>query len=107
MMQCISRARVRRPATRLGALAVVLVCAGAAALAYAAPPTMLLDASSIGNGSAVTAANSCSRLFATIGEPVAGFSSGGAFALGTGFQTIAAAGPSDTLFFDGFEGCKP
>jgi hypothetical protein len=84
-------------------LAIGCVCAAASGSAQ----TYVIDVSAISNGSAGNIGNSCSRLGATFGEPAPGFSSGGGFDLSAGFQSIVAAGPGDTLFFDGFEGCKP
>jgi hypothetical protein len=73
----------------------------------AAADIFTLDASVIDAGSLLTIGNSCSRLRASIGQPAPGYSQGGTFSLVSGFQAIASASNADTLFFDGFEGCKP
>jgi len=69
--------------------------------------TFAVDAYVIDSGSAVAIGNNCSRLQASVGLPAPGYSQGGAFSLVSGFQAIASASNADTLFFDGFEGCKP
>jgi hypothetical protein len=91
-------------APRRRVFAGAIVCA--TALAHAANPYRI-DVFAISSGSAVNAANPCSRLSATIGEPAPGFSSGGGFDLSAGFQSIIAADVRDTLFFGGFEECLP
>jgi hypothetical protein len=96
------RSRLTGSAPR-AALVVLAGCAFAAAPTHAAAP-YALDGAAIVSGAPVSG-NSCSRLSATLGEPAAGFSSGGGFSLSAGFQSMFAAG--DNLFFDGFEGCRP
>ena len=83
-----------------------LLCLFSTLAMTAADAQFVLDADAVvvGGGSS---ASPCSHLTSSIGEPAAGFSSGGAFSLSTGFLAIAAPAARDALFFDGFEGCLP
>lgn len=59
------------------------------------------------SGNAGWIGNSCSRLVASVGQPVAGFSAGGGFTRSAGFRAVAPAGDGDTIFFDSMEECLP
>ena len=106
--QRVPAVNTRGAQTRWTRLAVLLP-----ALATAWPQSLFadsgfaLDAQLVDAGSAMTIGNSCSRLAASIGQPAPGSSSGGGFVLDAGFWAIASTGGDDTLFFDGFEGCRP
>ena len=64
-----------------------------------------IDAHIIAAGNS-PASNSCFRLRAVIGEPVAGFSSSADFTISAGFLSLAAP-KSDDIFFNSFEECTP
>ncbi|MEP6496314.1 MAG: hypothetical protein ABJF01_26840 [bacterium] len=51
--------------------------------------------------------NDCFVLTGTTGQPTPGYSSGGAYALLSGFWSVAPISGSDVIFFNGFEGCSP
>jgi hypothetical protein len=68
-------------------------------------PTYTIDAHILSTGTSVRALSSCYRLDAVIAEPAAGFSSGGAYDLSTGFSYNAAL-PNDNLFGNSFEDCS-
>ncbi len=57
-------------------------------------------------GGRIESAGGCRRLEATFGEPVAGRSSGGAYAIVAGFQAGLAAGARDSIFHNGFQECQ-
>ena len=82
-----------------------LLLGGVVLPSFAGAP-FVLSSYVIGNGSQARAGNACSRLIATLGEPVAGVTSGGSFVLEAGFLATTQDA-RDTLFFDGFEGCVP
>ena len=92
---------------RVATLAGVLIASSATA--SLAADTFALQTESISAGGAQPIGNSCSRLFASIGQPAPGFSESAdhAISVESGFQAIAADGPRDTIFFSGFEGCIP
>ncbi len=82
---------------------------GALLGAVAAPlpagtPTYSIDAHVVSAGAAVRASNPCFALTAVIAEPVAGFASGGVYALRAGFGNALPV-PNDSLFADSFEEC--
>ena len=69
-------------------------------------PTYAISAHIVSSGSSVHSAGVCFGMDAVVAEPVAGFSSGGAYGLSAGFF-YAAPIVSDTLFANGFEDCSP
>jgi hypothetical protein len=88
--------------TRLSAWAVlgVLVTAPAAA-------QLSLDGSILGGGGGRSeSAGGCLVLDGTLGEPVTGTASGGAFALRAGFTARIDTSARDRLFNTGFEECQ-
>ena len=48
----------------------------------------------------------CRRLVATLGEPVGGRSSGGAYTVIAGFQAGLGTSSRDSIFHDGFQECQ-
>lgn len=86
-----------------GALIACCATAGLAAGTYT------LQTEAISAGGAQSIGNSCSRLYASIGQPAPGLSesSDQTISVESGFQAIAADGPGDTIYFSGFEGCVP
>jgi hypothetical protein len=67
-------------------------------------PTYSIDAHILSSGASEHASSSCFGLDAVIAEPIAGFSTGGEYALNAGFFAVAAP-RSDDIFFSGFEDC--
>jgi hypothetical protein len=51
--------------------------------------------------------NSCFVVNGTTGQPTPGYSSGGAYALLSGFWSVAPITGTDQIFFNSFEGCSP
>jgi hypothetical protein len=51
------------------------------------------------------ARSNCFRLASTLGQPVAGYATGGSFIVSAGFWAGAPTSGLDTIFFHGFEGC--
>lgn len=87
--------------------ATVAALLGAVAITSAADsPTFSIDAHIISTGSSTRASNACFTMDAVIAEPVAGFSSGGIYALDTGFAAVSPM-INDTIFANGFEDCSP
>ena len=66
-----------------------------------------IDSHILAAGSPVHSASSCFGLDAVIAEPVAGFSSGGQYALSAGISYVVASLANDSLFASGFEDCTP
>lgn len=64
-----------------------------------------IDGHVLSAGTSVQSSNSCYRLDAVIGQPVAGFSSNSTYALGAGF--LATSPPTDNIFANSFEECTP
>ena len=99
---------MRSQRRRIGSCAWLCACVGCAvAMPSSAIAPFVIDTYAIDNAGANMAGNSCSRMSASVGQTATGFSSGGEFSLSSGFQAIVAATPGDTIFFDGYEGCKP
>jgi hypothetical protein len=84
-----------------------VVCVLAVACVQADTQPFSIDAHILSAGSSVRAESPCFGLTATIGEPVAGFSSSTDFALNGGFLVHSTAIPSDDIFTNGFEECPP
>lgn len=84
----------------LAALLFAIAITASAASVYS------IDAHIISSGSSTHASSVCFGMDATIGEPVAGFSSGGAYDLSAGFA-YAAPVVNDTIFANSFEDCSP
>ena len=91
----------------LGTVAIAAIMAPVCPAAPAADPPITLISQTILSGSAGWIGNSCSRLTASIGQPVPGSSFGGGFTLTTGFRAVIPAGDGETIFFDGVEECSP
>ncbi|NCT68263.1 MAG: hypothetical protein GXC76_11580 [Rhodanobacteraceae bacterium] len=51
------------------------------------------------------ARSNCFQLAGTLGQPVAGYATGGSFIVSAGFWAGAPTSGLDTIFFHGFEGC--
>ena len=64
-----------------------------------------IDGHVLSTGTSVQSSNSCYRLDAVIGEPVAGFSSNAIYAISAGF--LATSPPTDNIFANSFEDCTP
>ncbi|ANB17182.1 hypothetical protein [Dokdonella koreensis] len=86
------------------ALATALAFAAEAGGDAPAGATFRVTAHSIAGG-AGQARNACFDLTGTIGQPVAGVSSGGDFTLTTGFLT--GVRPDDSILRTSFEDCAP
>lgn len=71
-----------------------------------AMPQFSIDWYAISTGGS-TVRNDCFVLNGTTGQPTPGYSSGGAYALLSGFWSVAPISGSDVIFFNGFEGCSP
>lgn len=88
---------------------VCLVCAIEVVSANAAAKNRAvvyaIDAHIVAGGSSVTSSNACHQLRATIGEPVAGYSTNSNVVLSAGFRAVAHAPSGDALFHSGFEAC--
>ncbi len=85
---------------------MLIAALGCVIPAVVAADSFSIDAQVIVSGSAITIGNGCSRMQASIGQPAPGSSSGGGYNLSAGFWAVVPATGGDTLFFDGFEGCK-
>lgn len=85
-------------------LALVLALIAGAVSAAAAVDPYSMRASAVGAGADVVARNSCFAIAGTVGQPLAGTSSGGGYALRSGFRP-AQRGATDSVFFAGFETC--
>ena len=85
---------------------VVTLLSVVAATCVADSPTFSIDAHIVASGSSTQANSSCFYMNAVIAEPVAGFSTGGDYALNAGFFAVASSS-SDDIFFSGFEDCTP
>ena len=86
-------------------LAGWLFCASAMAM-EAIAQTFSIDAHIVSSGSSAHLRSSCFRMSATIGEPVAGFSSSTDYTLNAGYAAVAPM-RDDAIFFTGFEDCTP
>jgi len=51
--------------------------------------------------------NNCFIVNGTMGQPTPGYSSGGVYALLSGFWSAAPFSGADRIFFSSFEGCLP
>jgi hypothetical protein len=78
---------------------------GVFAVASATGPTYSVDAHIVASGTSVLSGNSCSRLRATVAEPVAGYSSSVDYAIIAGFRATTASATPDDIFFSSFEVC--
>jgi len=85
----------------------LLAAASIAALGAAHADSIIysIDAHIIAIGTSVRSGNACTRLLATIAEPVAGYSSSVDYEMIAGFRAIAANTTPDDVFFSGFEVC--
>ena len=91
---------------RAALCAGVLLATSAARLHADPPPTYSIQAHVIAAGTSARGKSACFRMDATIGEPVAGFSSSTDYTLSGGFRALVPTA-GDDLFFDGFESCTP
>lgn len=92
-----------RPASVIGTGLACVAFAWGAAHAGA----LQITAQGIAPGGGRTeSAGGCRRVEATFGEPAAGRSSGGAYAIIAGFQAGLAAGARDSIFHNGFQECQ-
>ena len=88
------------------------LCVGAVLVSLATtlhadpPPDLSIQAHVLAAGTPVPSGSACFRLSATVGEPVAGFSSSTDFTLSGGFRAMVPS-QGDDLFFNGFESCTP
>lgn len=87
---------------RLATLAAAAL--GLSEWGHAAAPIYSIDAHVVASGARATAANSCFRLQATIGEPVAGYSASAGFSLSAGFWLLVRDA-GDVIYSSGFEDC--
>ena len=95
----------RMPCALVGAAMVLTLCAAADARAQAAPP-FSIDWYFIDSG-ASRMQGACFVLDGTAGQPAPGYSSGGIYALLSGFWSVAPITGNDEIFFNSFEGCSP
>lgn len=105
----LSACRMRVP------LALVLAGLTTAAAAQHDPPAdsgpvlvglpFLISQHVIAGGGVAHASSPCFDLAGTIGQPVAGRTQGGAFALDAGFWGATAS--TDSIFRNSFEACQP
>ena len=79
---------------------------GAAAASLAGSQTFSIDAHVFSAGTSVQSTNSCYRLEAVIGEPVAAYSQSASYSVNAGFLNATSAA-SDSLFATSFEDCTP
>ena len=87
--------------------AALLSYAGAAREASAqSPPPFSIDWHVISAGG-TTLRTSCFRLTGSAGQAVPGYSSGGIYAVLSGYFALPSTTQADSIFLDGFEECSP
>lgn len=87
-----------------GRLRSVLILALASASVAGAQASTVLTAGVIaGGGGTAQSPGKCLRLDSTVGQPLTGLSSGGAFSVQAGF--LPGNGNSESIFHSGFEVC--
>jgi len=93
-------------------LSCALICAvsllgfGLASYAHAQATQFSIDWYVISPGGTQLRGN-CFVLDGTLGQAVPGYSSGGIFAVLSGYWSVAPITGTDEIFFNGFEGCSP
>ena len=95
----------RLPCALIGA-ASLLFGAAAAVVHAQAPPTFRIDWHVLSAGGAALR-NTCVRVNGTVAQTAPGYSSGGIYALLSGYWSAASPTVIDTVFFNGFEECHP
>ena len=90
------------PRTHYRTAAPVLALILGASATHAGSPT-ISDSIIAGGGGSSNSPGKCFKLDATLGQPMAGYSSGGAFAINVGF--LAGRGDRESIFHYGFEEC--
>jgi hypothetical protein len=83
-----------------------LLCAALESRAGTPTPQFSIDWHVISPGGTQLRSN-CFVLDGTLGQPVPGYSSGGIFAVLSGYWSVAPITGTDEIFFNGFEGCSP
>jgi hypothetical protein len=88
-------------------VAGAVVALGAFGSIRAGSNTYSIDAHVISAGTSSLSGSPCFRMWATIAEPVAGYSSSTNYSFSAGFRAVTQSAGSDDIFFSGFEVCPP
>lgn len=86
--------------------AALLLSAAAPDIRAQAAPQFSIDWYVVSTGGSQLR-NPCFVVNGTAAQPAPGYSSGGTYALLSGFWFVAPITAGDEIFFDSFEGCKP